>query len=289
MSAAALLRRIGTALLLVVLAGCGSTTRLVYDNGATLLRWRATSYLDVHGAQAKDLDQRIESFLDWHRRHALPQYAQIADSGARRIERGLTRADLEWGYDAFRAQLAEGLRVAARSMAPLLDSLTAEQTAHLAQRMTEDNEKFKEEYLSGGEPDGRARRARRNVKRLEEWFGPLSEAQRAEVARYSERAPLTDALRAQDRLRRQAELLAIVRTKSAHAKLEGWAVGWDEGRAPAYATAARAQREAFFDMLLAIERRLSDEQRKRVAGRFREFAQDFAILALAGTAGAQAR
>ena len=83
-------------LALLALAAC-SATQMVYDNGATLLRWRATSYLDVHGSQAQDLDRRIETFLAWHRSTALPQYAVLAEACARRVERGLTRADLEWG------------------------------------------------------------------------------------------------------------------------------------------------------------------------------------------------
>ena len=32
----------------LVLSGC-SAMRIAYDNADTFLRWRATSYLDVHG------------------------------------------------------------------------------------------------------------------------------------------------------------------------------------------------------------------------------------------------
>jgi hypothetical protein len=255
---------------------------MVYDNGATLLRWRATSYLDVHGQQAKDLDQRIEKFLAWHRSTALPKYAALAESCARRVERGLTRADLEWGYDAFRAELDEGLRAAAREIAPILDSLTPEQIAHLAQRIEEDNEKFSQEQLDGDEAARRQRRMERNLTRLEEWFGALTAAQRAAVRRYTESAPLTGALRAQDRRRRQAELLTILRARSAQRRLADWAAGWDQGRTPAYAEASRAHLGAYFDMLLAIDRTLSAEQRAGTARRFRRFAQDFQQLAQTG-------
>jgi len=267
-------------LALLALAGC-SATQLVYDNGATLLRWRATSYLDVHGAQAKDLDRRIEKFLAWHRAVALPQYAQLAQACARRVERGVTRADLDWGYDALRAQLDEGLRAAARELAPMMDGLTPEQIAHLEQRIAEDNEKFAEEHLEGDEATRRARRMQQNLTRLEEWIGTLSAAQRAAVRRYSETAPLTGALRARDRRRRQAELLTILRTHSAQRRLADWAAGWDQGRTPEYAAASRAQREAFFDMLVALDRTLSAEQRAAIAARFRKYAQEFTQLAQA--------
>ncbi len=266
--------------LLLALAAC-SATQMVYDNGATLLRWRATSYLDVHGAQAQELDRRIERFLAWHRTTALPQYAALAEACARRIERGLTRADLEWGYHALRAQLGEGLRAAAREVAPMLDTLTPAQIAHLGQRIEEDNEKFAQEQLDGDEVTRRKRRMERNVTRLEEWMGTLSTQQRAAVQRYSETAPLIGALRAQDRRRRQAELLDILRTRTAQRRLADWAAGWDQGRTPAYARAARASLVAYFDLLLALERTLSGEQRAATVARFRRFAQDFQQLAQA--------
>jgi hypothetical protein len=273
---------------LLALAAC-SSTQLVYDNGATLMRWRATSYLDVHGAQAKDLERRIERFLAWHRATALPQYARLAESSARRVERGLTRADLEWGYDAFRTQLEESLRVAAREIAPLMDSLTPEQIAHLEQRIAEDNREYAEDNLDGDEAARRRQRMERNVTRLEEWVGPLSAAQRAAVRRYSETAPLTGALRASDRVRRQAALLEIVRAHAAQRRLAVWAAGWDQERAPAYAAASRGQREAYYDMLLAIDRGLSPEQRASAAARFRRFAEEFQLLAKAGGTDARAQ
>jgi hypothetical protein len=282
------LRAVVALLALLALAAC-SSTQLVYDNGAMLMRWRATSYLDVHGGQAKDLELRIERFLAWHRATALPQYARLAESCARRVERGLSRADLEWGYDAFRAQLDESLRFAAREIAPLMDSLTPEQIAHLEQRIADDNREFAEDELDGDDAARRKRRMERNVTRLEEWFGPLSAAQRAAVRRYSESAPPTAALRAGDRVRRQAVLLEIVRTHTAQRRLADWAAGWDQGRAPDYAAASRGQREAYYDMLLAIDRTLSPEQRATAAARFRRFAQEFQLLAKAGGAEARAQ
>lgn len=270
------------ALLGLLALGACSSTQLVYDNGATLMRWRATSYLDVHGAQAKELDRRIERFLAWHRATALPQYARLAEQCARRVERGLTRADLEWGYDAFRAQLDASLRFAAREIAPLMDGLTPEQIVHLEQRIAEDNREFAEDHLDGDDAARRERRMERNVTRLEEWFGPLSKAQRAAVRRYSETAPPTGALRAGDRARRQAALLEILGAHAAQRRLADWAAGWDQGRAPDYAAASRGQREAYYDMLLAIDRRLSPEQRATAAARFRRFAQEFQLLAKAG-------
>src|SRR5437867_10793184 len=48
---------------LSLLTGC-SATRLAYDHADTWLRWRAGNYLDVHGEQAEELDERIDAFHD---------------------------------------------------------------------------------------------------------------------------------------------------------------------------------------------------------------------------------
>ena len=77
------------------------------------------------------------------------------------------------------------------------------------------------------------------------------------------------------------------RTRSAQRKLADWAAHWDQGREPAYAAAARAHREAYYDMLLAIDKTLRAEQRVTATTRFRSFAQEFQLLAGAGSQSAR--
>lgn len=278
------LRRVLLIATVLIVSGC-SATQLMYENAGTLIRWRATSYLDVHGEQSRQLDARIAAFLAWHRAAALPQYPAIAEEAGNRLARGLSRDDLEWAWTRGRAQLGESLRHAATQVAPLLDQLDAAQLTHLEQRIAEDNRKFAEENLAGSAAKRRAERAKRNVKRLQEWFGTLSAEQRERVRAYSERAPLTEALRDADRRRRQAELVALLRKREATKRLADWAEGWDRGRAPEYEAASRAQRVAFFELLLEIDRLLTPEQRTEAVTRLREFARDFSALAQAAGAG----
>lgn len=265
-------------LTLVLLAGC-SAVRLAYDNAETYLRWRAGYYLDVHEAMSDELDERIAGFMSWHRAHALPKYAQIADEAQRRFERRLQPADLVWGYDAAMAQAREGLRAAAERIAPLLDRLTPEQIAHLERRLAEDNRRFEKENLRGSERERRRRRTTRNVERLEDWVGGLSEAQVQRVRQYSERAPLLDEYRARDHKRLQAALLAILRAKRAREELPDFVSNWERGREPAYAAALEASRREYFAMALDLDRSLSARQRARGLERLRSYAADFRALA----------
>ncbi len=265
-------------LLALALAGC-SATRLAYDHADLLLQWRAARYLDLDGARAAQLEARIAAFLGWHRAHALPQYARLAREAGDRVERGLTRADLEWGYDSMLTQSRESLHAAAAQLGDLLDRLTPAQIERLGNGLAEDNREFEEANLAGTPAERRARRLRRNVERLEDWMGTLTEAQIERVRRYAERAPLADELRARDIRRRQALLIDMVRAREAGRRLADWAARWDEGRDPEYASALRAQREEYFAMLLDLDRTLSAGQRRAVVRRLRALASDFTVLA----------
>jgi hypothetical protein len=264
-------------LALTLVSGC-SVTRIAYNNADAFLRWQANHYLDFQGEQTEELDRTLAAFLAWHRATALPQYARLADEAAARVLRGIKPEDLDWGYDAVRAQIREALGAAAGEAAGLLDRLGPEQISHLEQRLAADNREFAKEQVHGTMEERHQRRVKRNVERLEEWFGRLSEAQIERVQRYSARAPFAAELRGRDRKRRQAEFLALLRAREAKRRLVPWAQDWEGGREPAYAEAVRAIRAEYVDLLLDLERTLAAEQREHLAGRLKRYAGLFESL-----------
>jgi hypothetical protein len=266
------------ALLTSALAGC-SGVRMVYDNLDTFIRWRMLQFLDVHGEQADELDERIARFMRWHRATELPKYARDADDAAARLSRGLTRADLAWGFDAFTGHTREAMRAAAEHAAPLLDRLTPEQVRHMEQRVAEENRKFAREYLRGSERERREQRAQRIVERLEDWVGTLSKAQIEVVRQYSVRAPLLSELRDRDNKRIQGEILAVIRARQSRRRLADKLVTTDSGRDSAYAAARAAQIEEFNTLLLEIDRLATPEQRARAIAELRRYAVEFRSLA----------
>jgi hypothetical protein len=260
------------------LAGC-SGVRMAYDNADTFIRWRLLQFLDVHGEQADELDERIARFMRWHRANALPKYARDAEDAAQRLERGLSREDLVWGYDIFIGHGREAMRAAADEVAPLLDRLTPEQLRHIEQRVAEENRKFAREYLRGSEQERRGQRARRVVERLEDWLGNLSKAQIEAVERFSARAPLLDELRDRDNRRIQGEILALIRAHETRQRLGDKVVSWDRGRDPAYVAARAANVQEFNTLLLEVNRVATPEQRARVVAELRRYSQEFRALA----------
>lgn len=261
-----------------LLTGC-SSVRMVYDNVDTFIRWRALQFLDVHGEQADELDERIARFLRWHRASALPKYARDADEAARRLSHGLSQDDLVWGYDASVAHARESLRVFAEQLAPLLDKLDAEQIRHMEQRIAEENRKFARENLRDSERERRERRARRIVTRLEEWVGNLSNAQVERVKQYSARAPLLEEMRDRENKRLQGEVVAIIRAHEAKKRLPDRIANWERGRDPAFTAALAANRQDFNQMLLDLDRQGTAEQRTQLAAGIKRYAGEFRALA----------
>ncbi len=264
-------------LALACLPGC-SVTRLAYDNADVFLRWQANRFFNFQGEQSEELDRRVAAFLEWHRAKALPKYARLGEDAAARMLRGIKREDLEWSYDALRAQMGEAFSAAASQGAGLLDRLSPEQISHLEQRLAEENRKFAKEQVQGTMEERHKRRVKRNLERLEEWYGPLSEAQTERVRRYSARAPLSGELRDRDRKRIQAEFVAMLRAREAKQRLAQWVQKWEAGREPAYAEAARANLAEYYDLLLDLDRTLSSEQREHAAARLKSYAGLFESL-----------
>jgi hypothetical protein len=258
-------------------SGC-STVRLAYNNADLYLSWQLGKYLDVHDAQREEVDRRIAAFLAWHRANALPQYIRLVNEASARFARGLSREDLVWGYDSAQVQVLQAVRAAAGEIADLLDRLTPEQIAYMERRFAEDNRKYVRENVAGSIEERRRKRVKRNVERLEEWFGTLSEGQIERVRQYAERAPFPEAMRDRERRRLQSDFLAIVRAREAKARFAQWAIEWEQRRDPEHAAAVRAQRMEYFAMLIDLTRTMTSSQRDAVEARLRELASDFERL-----------
>jgi hypothetical protein len=266
---------------LLALAGC-SAIQVGYNNADTLIHWRAGRYFDFEGDTKAEFERRVQRFLAWHRKTELPRYAVFANEMADRLARGVSQADLVWGYDSLQSHLRQSVRAGAGEIADLLDGLTPAQLERFQQRLEKENSDYAKEYgLRQAPEERRARRVKRNIERMEDWFGTLTDAQVERIAAYAKRAPLDDQLRDRDRRRLQRELLAMLRAKEARKRLAQWSVAWDQNREPAFEAQRSANLQEYYGMLLDLDKTLTPEQRGRAVKRLRSFAADFSALAAA--------
>jgi hypothetical protein len=267
------------------LSGC-TAMQLGYNNADMLVHWRGGKYFGFEGEQEAEFERRVQHFLAWHRKTELPKYVVFANSLGDRLARGISQPDLVWGYDSFHVLLRQTLRTGAAESGELLDTLSPAQVERFQARLGKENREFAKDHALADSPEERrAKRVRRNIERLEDWFGALTDAQIERVRLYSARAPLDDDLRDRDRKRMQRGLVAMFKAKLARSRLVQWAAEWDKNRDPRYEALRKENLREYFSMLLDLDRTLSTDQRSRAVQRLRGFAGDFsALVAAAGGA-----
>jgi hypothetical protein len=268
--------------LLALLASC-SAVRVSYDNAGWVLARMAGGYVDMDRGQARALKTQLGALHAWHRSEELPRYAELLESTAARLERGVSRDDVAWAVGAVRARYLVLSRETAEGLAPLLITLTDSQVDGLERRFAEDNRKFYATKLPA-DPE-QAIRARTDwmCDRLEEWTGELTFAQRQRIERLVRAFPEVPALRLADRKRRQAQLLELLRARSedadTQAKLVRLLADGDAGRSERYRQLLAHWQESLIDAMAELDRSLTARQRATAVERLRRYAQEFRGMA----------
>jgi len=276
-------RCLAAASVVALLAGC-SMVRIGYNQLDTLAAWTADEYFDLDPAQKNQFQARFARLHDWHRHEQLPDYAQLLTQAQARLERGLTRDDVFWMIEAVKERYRRIVERSAPDAAALLMTLTPEQIDALRQQWAKDNRKFVREYVLDGKPEERRRaRVKRTFQQVERWTGRLTDRQEQRIEAMVDRMPEIAQLRYEDRLRRQREFLQLLelRRNREHfiVELRRWLADWEAGRTPAFAQRYARSVEQRADMVVAIDRMLTPEQRAYVLGRVQNYIDDFRALA----------
>jgi hypothetical protein len=163
----------------------------------------------------------------------------------------------------------------------VIDTLDAENVSTLERRFAQEDRKREREHLSGDPARLERERVKALVKRLEDWTGPLAGAQIDLVRRFVSATADQPRHAHELRLRRQREVVDMlnraVRSDSAPPAeaLRTLFLDWALERTP-----ERRQRdEQFVQLILALDRSLSIDQRARAVERLTGYAEDARALA----------
>lgn len=274
-----------SALLLAVcapLASC-SATRIAYDNANTVLRFMASSYLELDDAQAEDLGQRIARFHQWHRASELPVYAALLRSASARAAGGITAEDVAWGLANVRARYRRLAAKAAEDAAPVLMTLSSAQLAALERKFAENNEKYARKFLAADDAERRGAQAKRMLGHFRDFAGRLTPDQEARIERFALAHERHVFLRFEDRRRwQQQAVAALVRRRSAPELGRALAETFEKPelrRSEEFIGEDERWDEDLGRLIVDLDRSLSAEQRARVVRRLSGYAEDFAALA----------
>lgn len=275
-------RALAVVALCAVFAGC-SLVGLGYGHLDTIASWMVDEYFDLEPAQKTEFNRRFERLHAWHRYEQLPEYVVFLGSARARLQQGLKPEDVAWIAEGVKARARTMVRHASADAAELLATLTPQQLEALQQQWDKDNRRFMREYRLDGTAEDRLRaRTRRSLTQIKDWVGSLTYEQEQKIVALVRELPSIDALRHEDRLRRQKEFLRLLElrgNRQAFApRLAHWMQHWEEGRAPEYdrrLTEWWEKRIAFF---ITVDRMLAPHQRATAAQRVQKYIDDFKRL-----------
>jgi hypothetical protein len=277
------------ACILMLAAGC-SMVRVGYGQVDTLAGWMAHDYFDLEPVQRDDFSRRFEKLHVWHRRDQLPEYAQFLAETKIRAQRGISATDILWLIDGMKSRYAVIAVRAAPDAADLLAGLSDTQIDHLRREIGRMNEKFlKENRTLESVSVRRQRQQRTALAQIRDWVGPLSTSQESRIITMLQQVPLSDALRHEDRQRRQREFLTLLETRSTERKLfnqrvRDWLLNWERNRPPELARSFEESWIKRAEFYAAVDKMLTPEQRSHLTHRLQDYIDDFRYLATQKTA-----
>lgn len=195
----------------LLLAGC-SALRIGYANGDTFIYWWLNGYVDFTDDQKPWVKAHIDRLFDWHRKTQLHDYAQLLDQIQKRIQRGSTTpAEVREDFNAVRKRAALVLEKAVPELTDLALAMQPQQIVYLEKKLASNNEKYRKEYLQGNIDDRQQLRYKKVMKQAEYWFGNFNKEQEARIRKASDARPLDYDIWMTERVRRQQEMLRMLR------------------------------------------------------------------------------
>ena len=260
---------------LLALGGCGAVN-LVYNNAPTLLGSEFDDAFDLNDSQSEQVDQALEDFFAWHRKHELPRYQQILEEAAVAVNDGITATEMQTIYDHADA-------AARRSVAQLIDRigalsirLTPEQIDHYERYHQNRSSDFRD-YLAMSEQQREIFRVNRALKRLDDWLGNMDEWQQQRVGK--KLATLPDVRSTWIHFREQRHRMLVQAFRSAGesgitaAELHFILLDPDSEHAREYAPVRKQYRQEYAELAEELNPEFTKAQLRHASERLEYFAE----------------
>ena len=275
-------RALALGLFAATLGAC-SFLQIGYPNLDTFAASLADDYFDLDLRQKQEFRSRFDRLHAWHRYEQLPDYAHFLSDTKTRIDRGLTRGDVQWVVGGVQERYRTLVRRSVDDAAAVLVTLTPEQIQAVQRQFDKVNRKFVREYqLEATVDEQRRAAARRSLARVRDWTGNLSAEQEKRITAMARELPLIHGLRHEDRMRRQREFIQLLRNREDPKfaqRLRHFLVNWEEGRDPRYEHMFRESTEKHAELYMAVSQMLTPAQRTAVTRKLQGYIDDITRLA----------
>ena len=200
--------------LLFLLSSC-SMLRLGYDQGPQLVWWWLDGYVNFSNEQTPHAKEAIRKWFAWHRTTQLPEYAAWLSTLRSQIGDPATPAQICGWSEELRNTIAPALDHTMQLGAPLVPNLGEAQWRSIEQRYAKGNDEFRRDFLQPHAEERLAASIKRIVKRVENIYGSIDEAQHRLIVAGIEASPFDPEAWLAERQRRQHETLLTLRRLAA--------------------------------------------------------------------------
>jgi len=281
---AAMLVTIGA---LALLAAC-SSLRLAYSTGDTLLYWWLDAYVDLDAGQKADVKADIGDLFRWHRQTQLQDYIQVLRQGQKQLQGTPTQADLQADYQELLKRSQAVLMKSVPDLSELARSLRPEQIAQMEKKFEKNNADFRKKNMRGNAEEQKTFRYKKSMEQFELWFGSFSREQQQQIRAASDARPLDNQFWLEERMERQRAIVALVRKierdkpddAAAQAMIRDLIkANFDQLERPGRNPFAQAYRASTLEMVLAVIRIATPEQKAHAHQRMQGWIEDLQSLA----------
>ena len=194
----------------LLLSSC-SVVQTTYNHGPQLAWWWFDSYLDFNQDQAPHAKQAIHRWFGWHRSTQLPEYADWLADVHGRIGDTVTPSQVCQLSDTLQNITTLALDHAAQLGTPVILRLGEAQWRHLERRYAKSNDELRSDFLQPNPQDRLEASVKRTVKRIENLYGDIDEAQHHLIVTSIQNSPFNPEAWLAERQQYQQDILATLR------------------------------------------------------------------------------
>jgi hypothetical protein len=267
---------------LVLLITACSTVRFAYNQGDTLIRWWIDDHIGLTAEQEVLTRELLEQQFWWHRTEQLAEVSKTLEQLRRQLHRPLSTEEVSQFSDDLKKFIYAIAKKATPDAAKIFVTLQNSQIEKMQKRMQKGNEKFAKEWLPPSAEKQNKVRADKVIDRVEWLFGTINKEQEEKIRQHIKNNPLDMNMVYQERLRRQNDLIKIVRTihqnklnqQQAEELLTVYMKNFEYGTSKEQQDFGKKRAAIGVQLSSFITHTMNDEQRKYASGRVETWALD---------------
>ena len=265
---------------LLTLAGCSRVT-IAYNTADFFIGQYARDYLQLTDEQLAGWEPRLKAELARHRAEELPYLAAFFEQTLKVSRAGFNDDNMTCLTGAFRDLYRRQARLAVALSSPLLAGLTPRQIDALERRFRDEAAEDRADLATRDWHAELRKRARRYVKAIEDWTGPLNASQRALVAEITGRMPDSESAVVAYRTRQREALIAQLRRSASEAGIRSFLTAWlvdFSNLPPELDRAGVAIGAQISELFIRLGASFDERQRQRFDKRLRQLRDDLMQL-----------